>query len=97
MTKEFQKIEKAIRRYLDRKSRKTVSLREETMKAEREADEELVGSTDELEVEEGAEPEADKDEEKKDEIFPDTYYNDEVLNITLDYVRALQGAVTVKR
>lgn len=94
---EFQKIEKAIRRYLDRKSRKTVSLREETMKAEREADEELVGSTDELEVEEGAEPEADKDEEKKDEIFPDTYYNDEVLNITLDYVRALQGAVTVKR
>ncbi|MEW4526840.1 carboxy terminal-processing peptidase [Maioricimonas sp. JC845] len=93
---EFQKIEKAIRRYLDRKSRKTVSLREETMKAERDADEELVGSTDELEVEEGAEPDADE-AEKKDEIFPDTYYNDEVLNITLDYVGALQGAVTVKR
>ncbi|QDU37825.1 Tail-specific protease precursor [Maioricimonas rarisocia] len=91
---DFQKIEKAIRRYLDRKSRKTVSLKEETMKAEREADEELVGDSKELE--ETAEPETGADA-TKEEIFPESYYNDEVLNITLDYIRALQGAVAAKR
>ncbi|MFG0334049.1 MAG: carboxy terminal-processing peptidase, partial [Maioricimonas sp. JB049] len=61
---EFQKIEKAIRRYLDRKSRKTVSLKEETMRAERKADEELVGESNELE--ESAEPEIDEDAKKKE-------------------------------
>ena len=45
---DFQKVQEAIRRYLERKSRKTMSLNEETLRKEREEDEQLADAMEEL-------------------------------------------------
>ncbi|MCA9078297.1 MAG: carboxy terminal-processing peptidase [Planctomycetaceae bacterium] len=95
--KDFAKVQEAIRRYLERKNRKTVSLNEEVLRQEREEAEKLADATDsELDPEVAADdPEADVDKEK--EPFAENFYNDEVLAITLDYVDALQQMKTVQR
>ncbi len=86
---DFQKVQDDIKKYLDRKNRKSITLNEAKLKAERDADRK-----------------ADKDKEEKDDaesddedapIFPESAYNDELLNIAIDYVEALRGAATAQR
>jgi len=78
---EFQKLQKDIERYLEQKAKKEVPLNEQKFMARR------------------AELDADKEEEKTfehqangdgdDKVFKRNYYNNEILNITLDYLRLL--------
>ncbi|QDT38795.1 carboxy terminal-processing peptidase [Stratiformator vulcanicus] len=85
---EFAKLLRRIDRIEARKNRKTASLNEAARRAEREADER----------------EDDQEKESEDEeltgsdkpIFPDGYYNDEVLQIGVDYVDLLNPAKTVQ-
>ena len=83
---EFQDLQKDVDRVVERQSRKTISLNEATLRKERDE----AKNSDEDEDE-------DEDEDKTEEdppIFPDTFYNDEVLNITLDYVGMLKSLKT---
>jgi carboxyl-terminal processing protease len=103
---DFQKIQEAIRRYLERKSREMISLNEEELRKERDEDEKLAKAVDELKTDgEVVDPEADTPpdspdddaEKKEDETFPQNFYNDEVLQITLDYLGKLRELRTVQR
>lgn len=82
--KEFQEIMKDIEKFKAKKNRKMISLNEETLKKERKE------SKDEEELEE----EENKD---KEDIFPQTAYNDEVISITLDYIDLLRQQATAKK
>lgn len=85
----FQEIEKSIDRYQTRKNRKTVSLNEEQLRSERDADK--------------AEQEVEKEEQehesgtKEGPIFPANEYNNEALHVALDYVGLLSHAKTAKK
>lgn len=102
---DFGKVQDAIRRYLERKNRKTVSLNEEVLRKEREASEKLADAVSEMRDPDSAAPDpsaADEaldhdDSDDEEEPFPENFYNDEVLAITLDYVDALQQMKTVQR
>ena len=96
---EFRRVETVIQRYLERKNRKQISLNEEKLRAERVEDEKLKSEKEKLkEKEEGA-----LDEDKADDanpnkpIFPKEYYNDELLNVTIDYVSGYNTLKTAKR
>ncbi|MDX1970416.1 MAG: carboxy terminal-processing peptidase [Planctomycetaceae bacterium] len=85
----FQEIQADIAKYLERKNRKTVSLNEQKLRAEREADK----AADEVAKQE-------EEAENKPEnapVFPDTPYNKEVLSIAFDYLQALRQAKTAAR
>jgi carboxyl-terminal processing protease len=85
---EFQKLEKTIERYLVRKDRTLLSLNEEQMRRDREADEQIKEEK----------PETDPEPEDDDgPVFKQSYYNDEVLHIALDYVAAINGKLTVAK
>ncbi|MBL8848778.1 MAG: carboxy terminal-processing peptidase [Planctomycetaceae bacterium] len=90
--KEFGELQTVIARYLERKNRKTVSLNEAVARSERDketADAESEALMGEEESETGA---------KKDApVFPENFYNDEVLNIALDYVSALRSSATAAK
>ena len=88
---DFKKLEGDIAKYVDRKNRKTISLNESKLKAERDADR----SGDDKKKEEGDDEEEDDAEEGP--IFPESAYNDELLNIAIDYVETLRGAATAQR
>ena len=84
----FQEIKKDIERYMDRKNRKTISLNESVLKAERHQDRK------------------EQDETDKDDpsvrgsdapIFPDDAYNNEVLQISLDYETLLRNPQAAKK
>jgi len=85
----FKEIEGDISKYLERKNRKKISLNETKLKAERDA--------------ERKKDKEEKDDEEEDAsgeegpIFPESAYNDELLNIAVDYVEALRGAATAQR
>lgn len=112
-SEDFNKVQKRIRRYLERKSRKSISLNEEVLEKERELDEALadaLGTNDgdpEAPEKEGddktsnGESKSGDGERSKDagekEVFAQNYYNDEVLEIILDYIEALQHPQTVQR
>ena len=84
----FQQVAKDIERYLARKNRKTVSLNEEAMKRERDDDK----AAKEVDKEE------DENETKSDKpVFAKTEYNNEVLQIALDYSSQLKAAKTAAR
>ncbi len=84
----FQQVAKDIERYLARKNRKTVSLNEEAMKRERDDDK----AAKEVEKEE------EENETKSDKpVFAKTEYNNEVLQIALDYSSQLKAAKTAAR
>jgi carboxyl-terminal processing protease len=87
---EFQKLQQSIQRLLDRKNRKTVTLQEEKARAERDADQEA-------KEENPLNPDDEKPKAKDGPIFPKNFYNDEVLNVTLDYVGAVQRQLAVQR
>jgi carboxyl-terminal processing protease len=81
--KDFRKIQKLIARYLERKNDVTISLNENQLKAEEE----------EMKQEQKEEEEAIKKASGSDDvkdIFPKDFYNQEVLNITVDYLEQLQ-------
>lgn len=86
---DLQKTETRIKEYLDRKNRKSITLNEEKLKAEREREKDKKNKAD-----------ADLDDEPRKAdgpIFPDNGYNNEVLNITVDYVEYLKRAATAQR
>ncbi len=86
---DFQKVEQGIQRFIDRKNRKEVSLVESVLRAEREKDKAI-------DDEEKKQTGEDEHKESK-EIFPKNFYNDELLNVTLDYVAGLKGMLTVQK
>lgn len=86
----FVEAQQSIAKYLERKDRKEITLNEEKLRAERKEDKKAEEAT----------AKADKLEEgQSDEgpIFPDTYYNNEVINIGLDYLRLLNGQKTAQK
>ena len=85
----FQEIQEDIDRYLEVKNRTTVSLNE----AERRAEKEKYDNEDEQdEKEREAELEA-----NRDKVFPESPYNEELLNIAADYVQVLRQAVATQQ
>ena len=87
---EFQELQDDIDRYLARKNRKSVTLNEAELRKEREEDKK------ENEKEEKKE-EGVTGLNKEQPIFPDNYYNKELLRITADYLSELQAAQTAGR
>lgn len=92
---EFQKNEKEIERYVSRKNRKTITLNESKLRAERKED-----KSDEDKKKEDEEKDKDKDDPNKEKeegpVFPESFYNDEILSISLDYIDLLNGRKTAK-
>lgn len=84
--KEFQELEQDIQKILERKERKTVSLNEDKMRKER-VEEEIRSRKKVEEAEDG-------DEDK--EIFPEEFYNNELLAISLDYTAIQYKTLEVK-
>jgi carboxyl-terminal processing protease len=84
---EFQKTQKRIAMFLERKNRKTVSLNEATLKQEQEEDKKLNDD----------ENDAEKPKDGEDPpIFGDTPYNKEVLRIAGDYLQLVKDLKTAK-
>ena len=80
---EFEELQETIARYLEFKERKSVTLNEEVFLAER-AEWEALRHIDE----------ALEEEEEEPDVVPVVvrdYYFEEVLDITVDYVRSLNG------
>lgn len=89
---DFKKVQRAIARDVARKEKTEVSLNEDTLKAERARDEIVKKEASAEESLEAAQPKA------GDPVFPKRFYEDEVLNVTLDYVAALrEGRVAADR
>ncbi|MBT4865047.1 MAG: carboxy terminal-processing peptidase [Planctomycetaceae bacterium] len=89
---DFQKKQKEIERYLSRKNRKTITLNEEKLRQERDAD-----KSDEDKKKKDEEKD-DPDKKKADApIFPKAFYNDEILSISIDYIDLLKGQKTAKK
>lgn len=87
---DFKKVQKEIAEYTERINRKSIPLNAEKLRAEREKEED-----DSKEVDENKE--AGADDEDDGPVLPETAYNDEILNIAVDYVQLLRGAVTAQR
>lgn len=89
---DFRQLQEVIAAFMERKNRKTVTLNEEEARQERDEAERISESLDSAEEgkdeTDGGDEAAEKDE---DVIFPDGYYNDEVLQISLDYLAGLRG------
>ncbi|WP_437185500.1 carboxy terminal-processing peptidase [Planctomicrobium sp. SH668] len=90
-SEDFEKINKAIARYVERKDRTQLTLNEELAKKERGEEEIAKKETEALTSEEAAVPKPGAP------IFPKRFYEDEVLNIALDYVADLQAQVTTSK
>lgn len=87
---EFAKVEEKIKEYLEVKGRKEVSLNESVRRAE------MLASTDDEEKVEDEDEDA-VEAEKKEEVFPESFYNDEILQITTDYLAISRNSQTVAR
>lgn len=82
---DFQKIERDIAKYVDRKKRKSVSLNEDELRKERVEEEQKT-----KEIVDNA------DDAPEGPIFPTGAYNNEVLSITLDYANQLREMKTAR-
>jgi len=90
--KDFQELQTVIGRFLERKNRKTVSLNEAKARADR------AKETEDAEAEALLGEEEEEGAAKKDApVFPDRFYENEVLNVAVDYVGALRGASTAAK
>lgn len=87
---DFQELQDVIARYLERKNRKTVTLNETEARAERQAETEDAES-------EALMGEEDQDSATKKEVFPVNFYNDELLNVAVDYTAALRNPATASK
>ncbi|MCA9013265.1 MAG: carboxy terminal-processing peptidase, partial [Planctomycetaceae bacterium] len=88
LDKDFNQVNRLIEKYLERKNDKTISLNESVLRAEEE----------ELKQEKKEEEEAVKQAnggDKKD-IFPEDFYNKELVNISIDYLELLRSLQTAK-
>ena len=83
-SKDFKGIQADIQKYLDRKKRMTVSLSEAKLRKEREDDKKK-------------DDDKDKDDDKEGPVLPVTAYNDELLNIAVDYAELVGSRKTAKR
>ncbi|MDA1230894.1 MAG: carboxy terminal-processing peptidase [Planctomycetota bacterium] len=86
--KDFTQINRLIAKYLERKNDKTISLNESVLRAEE----------DELKQEKKEEDEAVEQAnggDKKD-IFPNEFYNKELVNISVDYLELLRSLQTAR-
>ena len=90
---EFAKVLKRIERYLEVKNRKQVSLNEEIRKTEIDESKAL----EDLEVPDPEQVESEGEEADEESVFPESSYNDEVLQITVDYLDQLRAARTARR
>lgn len=86
---EFQEVEEEIARYLERKERTVLSLNEAERRAEQ-AENERADANEEEEEELDTTPDPDGP------IFPEGYYNDEVLHIAVDYVNLFKQMTAQK-
>lgn len=86
---DFKKIQENIAEYVERKNRKSIPLNAETLRAEREEDEKASKDNSEDAAEDG--------DDENGPVLPASAYNDEVLNIAIDYVELLRGAATAQR
>lgn len=82
---EFQKLETEIARFLDRKQRKSISLNEEELKAER------------IEEENKEKEKIEQEEMGEGPVFAQSAYNDEILSTTLDYTTLLREMTTARK
>ncbi len=89
---DFQEVEQAIASGTERRSRIEVSLNLDVLRAEREADEAAHPDADERETD-GIPDEPDPTAP----VFAQDYYNDEILNVTLDYLQLLEIEATAQR
>lgn len=95
-SKEFQELQTVVGRFLDRKNKKTVSLNEATARKERAKE---AADAEAKALMEAAEDDGETAPKAKDDksVFAKGYYNDEVLNIALDYIGALRGSPTAAK
>jgi carboxyl-terminal processing protease len=84
---EFQKTQREIERYLARKNRKEITLNEEALRKEREDDK----------AERDLEKQEQKAENGEEPVFEANPYNNELLQISLDYVAQLKGTKTAQK
>ena len=95
--KDFKEKLAEIDQYLKKKDQKTISLVEAVRRKEmiddkaKEKAEKLKEEKKKEEEEKKKDPKAEKD------IFKKDYYNDEILNITVDYMNVLKNMTTVQR
>jgi carboxyl-terminal processing protease len=85
---EFKDVAGDIKRYVERKARKVVSLNEADLRKEREESKRETAEQKKLEEDANGEDAP---------IFPKNYYNDEVLRISVDYLDMLKGMKTAKK
>jgi carboxyl-terminal processing protease len=87
--KDFVQINKLIAKYLERQNDKTISLNESVLRAGEE----------EMKQEKKEEEEAIKQAtgSGKDDIFPNNFYNKELVNITLDYLELVNSMTSAKK
>ena len=83
---DFQKVQKRIAMFLERKNRKSVSLNEETLKKEQEEDKKFADEEEEEATKNGGDP----------PLFADNAYNKEVIHITADYLNLVKELATAK-
>lgn len=83
---EFQKIERDIAKYLERKKRKSISLNEDELRRERVEEEQKTKESVE-----------NADDATDGPVFPMNAYNNEVLSITLDYASLLRELKTAQK
>lgn len=91
-SEDFKKLQHNIDRAVAKKNRQTVPLNESALRAEREEEDQKKKETADKEAE-GDQPRAVKPGAP---VFPKDAYNDEVLNITLDYLQVLNNRVTAQ-
>jgi carboxyl-terminal processing protease len=86
--KDFTQVNRLIEKFLERKNDKTISLNESVLRAEEE----------ELKQEKKEEEEAVKQANGGDtkDIFPEDFYNKELVNISIDYLELLRSLQTAK-
>ncbi|HBL44866.1 MAG TPA: tail-specific protease [Planctomycetaceae bacterium] len=88
--KEFKETLAEIDKYLEKKNQKTISLNETVRRKELSTDKDKEDKKKE-------EEEKAKKEAADKEIFKKDHYNDEILNITVDYMNVLKNMNTVQR
>lgn len=79
-SKDFDKVKRRIEKYLEQKEEKFASLNEATFMAKRA----------ELNADREEEKEMEKLESNDEKVYDDSFYNQEVMNITLDYIQQLK-------
>lgn len=91
--KDFKEKQAEIDKYLKKKDQKTISLVEAVRRKEMQDDK----AKEKEEKKKAEEEKAKKDPKAEKDIFKKDYYNDEILNITVDYMNVLKNMKTVQR